>query len=127
MITPSTLAPFAYTLLRVVAGFLFFCHGLQKLGFLGGREVELTSLVGAAAIIELAGGLLLMVGLFTRLAAFVTSGEMAFAYFLAHQPRGALPIQNGGEAAALFCFLFLYMAARGPGVLSLDRLRGRGV
>jgi putative oxidoreductase len=121
----------AYALLRIVAGLLFLFHGLQKIfGVPGGRSVPLASLMGAAGVIELGGGVLVMIGLFTALAAFVASGEMAFAYFLAHAPRGFWPIENDGELAALYCFVFLYIAARGAGIWSVDGLRrgsGAGV
>ena len=112
--------PYAYALLRIVAGFLFLFHGLQKFGFLGGQAVPLASLFGAAAVIEAAGGLLIMIGLFTTPVAFLCSGEMAYAYFTAHQPRGTWPIQNGGELAALYAFIFLYISTRGGGMLSAD-------
>ena len=114
--------PQAYALLRIVAGLLFMFHGLQKFGYFGGTAVPLASMMGAAAIIELVGGLLIMVGLLTTPAAFVASGEMAFAYFMAHQPRGTWPIQNQGELAALYAFAFLFIAARGAGIWSLDSL-----
>jgi putative oxidoreductase len=114
--------PTAYALFRIVAGFLFACHGLQKLlGVLGGHRVALASLPGAAGIIETVGGFLVMIGLFTTPAAFICSGEMAFAYFMAHQPRGGLPIQNAGEPAVLFCFIFLFIATRGAGFLSVGK------
>ena len=107
-------APFFYALLRIVSGLLFACHGLQKLlGLFGGRQVELLSQFGAAGIIETVCGLLIAIGLFTSPAAFLASGEMAAAYFMAHAPRGYAPIQNGGELAVLYCFLFLYIASRG--------------
>ncbi len=118
--------PWMYNALRIVAGFLFFFHGLQKFGFVGGRAVDLASRLGIAAIIETVAGPLIMTGLLTVPAAFIASGEMAFAYFTAHQPRALWPIQNGGELAALYCFIFLLVAARGPGALSLDAMmRGR--
>ena len=115
-----------YSLLRIVAGFLFSCHGAQKiLGLFGGAggeggTVELASQAGVAGIIELIGGLAILLGIGTSWAAFLSSGLMAFAYFLAHQPRGPLPIQNRGELAALYAFLFLYIASKGSGVWSLE-------
>jgi len=116
------LEPTAYVLLRIAAGLLFACHGLQKLlGLLGGHRVALASLPGAAGIIETFGGLLVMIGLFTSPVAFICSGEMAYAYFTVHQPRGTLPIQNAGEPAVLFCFIFLLIAARGGGLLSIGK------
>jgi putative oxidoreductase len=121
----SFLGPYAYGALRIVSGFLFFFHGVQKLfGLFGGREVDVLSRLGAAGVIETAGGILLMLGLGTRLVAIIASGEMAVAYFTAHQPRGGWPIQNGGELAVLYCFLFLYIATQGGGWLSVDGLRG---
>lgn len=115
-------APYLYSAMRAVFGFLFLFHGLQKLfGMFGRSAVALASLPGAAGIIELCAGLLIVVGFKTRPAAFLASGEMAVAYFMAHQPNGLWPIQNGGELSALYCFAFLYMAAKGSGPISLDR------
>jgi putative oxidoreductase len=117
----------AYALLRIAAGLLFLFHGLQKiLGMYGGNAVELVSLRGLAGLIELVGGLLIMIGLFASIAAFVASGEMAFAYFMSHAPQAFWPIQNRGELAALYAFVFLYIATRGSGIWSVDWLRGRG-
>ena len=113
--------PQAYAMLRIVAGLLFLFHGLQKFGLLGGQMVPLASLFGAAAVIETVGGLLIMIGLATSPVAFLCSGEMAYAYFTAHQPRGTWPIQNGGELSALYAFIFLFIATRGSGMLSVDR------
>ncbi|HUE87481.1 MAG TPA: DoxX family protein [Vicinamibacterales bacterium] len=114
-----------YALLRIVAGFLFFQHGLPKLfgGFGGEQPAELMSQMGLAGVIEVFGGLLIAVGLLTSPVAFIASGEMAVAYFQAHAPRGFWPIVNGGELAALYCFVFLYFAAMGSGKWSLDSLR----
>ena len=115
-----------YSLLRIVAGFLFFCHGAQKiLGLFGGTggdggTVELATQAGVAGIIELIGGLAILLGIGTSWAAFLSSGLMAFGYFLAHQPRGPLPIQNRGELAAVYAFLFLYIASKGSGIWSLE-------
>ena len=115
-------APQIYALMRIVFGFLFIFHGLQKMfGLFGGRVAELVSLRGLAGVIEIVAGSLIMFGWFTRPAAFIASGEMAVAYFLSHQPSGLWPIQNRGELAALYCFAFLYIAARGAGPLSIDR------
>jgi len=111
-----------YALMRVVFGFLFIFHGLQKMfGMFGGRTAELISLRGLAGVIEIVAGALIMVGLFTRPAAFIASGQMAVAYFMSHQPGGLWPIQNRGEVAVLYCFAFLYIAARGKGVWGFDR------
>jgi putative oxidoreductase len=115
------LAPYIYPLFRIVFGLLFLCHGLQKFGVFGGHVMPLASRFGVAAVIETVCGLLIAVGLFTRVAAFIASGELAFAYFLSHYPRGFLPIQNQGEAAVLFCFAFLYISTRGAGGFSIDR------
>jgi putative oxidoreductase len=113
--------PYAYTLLRIVAGLLFLFHGLQKFGVLGGGMVPLMGKLGLAAIIETVGGALIMVGFATSPVAFICSGEMAYAYFTAHQPQGTWPIQNQGELAALYAFIFLYISTRGAGMLSVDR------
>lgn len=121
-----------YALLRIVAGFLFAFHGAQKLlGAFGGMDgngatAPLVSLMGLAGVIELVGGLLILVGLFTSWAAFVASGMMAVAYFMAHQSQGTWPIQNRGETAVLYAFVFLYIAARGSGIWSLDHALGLG-
>jgi putative oxidoreductase len=116
--------PRLLSVLRLVAAFLFMAHGTQKwLGFPvpRGSPTTLLSLSGAAGVLELAGGALLLVGLFTRPVAFILSGLMAFAYFIAHAPAGFWPIVNRGELAALYAFLFLYLAAAGGGPWSLDR------
>lgn len=117
---PERMAPQAYAIMRIVFGLMFTTYGLQKFGLLGGQAVPLASIYGAAAIIEVVGGLLIALGLLTRPAAFVAAGEMAVAYFMAHQPQGGLPVQNMGMPAVLFCFAFLYIAARGPGIWALD-------
>ena len=97
-----------YATLRVVAGFLFAFHGAQKLfGMFDGTARPFASLMGLAGIIEFAGGVLVMVGLLAGLVAFIASGQMAFAYFLSHAPRGGWPIQNNGQLSVLFCFIFL--------------------
>ena len=120
----------SHALLRIIAGLLFMLHGGQKLfGWFGGPggqggNVELASLMGLAGILELVGGALIIVGLFTRPVAFVLSGEMAVAYFMAHFPNGFWPIENRGEPAALFAFIFLFLAFNGAGPMSVDALRG---
>lgn len=117
-------APYLYALLRIVAGLAFAQHGAQKLfGLLGGTAVELTSQRGLAGVIEFVGGFLIAIGLFTSPVAFIASGQMAVAFFQAHLPRGFWPIMNGGELAVLYCFIFLYFAAVGPGKLSIDSIR----
>jgi len=124
-------SPQAFALLRIVAGLLFAQHGAQKLfGLLGGfgesgGTAALFSLMGLAGVIEFFGGLLVAVGLFASWAAFLASGEMAVAYFMAHAPQGFFPIQNRGELAALYCFLFLYVATHGPGAWSIDGAMGK--
>ena len=124
----ATWQPVVRSLLRIVAAFLFSLHGMQKLfGFFGGiggkgGVASFPSLPWWAAVLEVGGGLLLLLGLFSRPVAFVLSGEMAVAYFKFHFPRGFLPINNGGELAALYCFIFLYLCFAGPGPLSLDAL-----
>lgn len=120
----TTARSVTHVLLRVVSGLLFAQHGAQKLfGWLGGQQVEtVMSIMGIAGVLEFFGGILIILGLFTRPVAFVLSGEMAAAYFMAHFPRGFWPVVNQGEAAALFCFIFLFFAAHGPGTWSLDAL-----
>jgi putative oxidoreductase len=119
--------PHAYALMRIVTGLLFLFHGLQKLfGMYGGQKVELASQMGLAGIIELVGGALIMIGFATSVAAFVAAGEMAVAYFMVHQPNGTWPIQNQGELAALYAFVFLYIATRGSGIWSVDGARSGG-
>jgi putative oxidoreductase len=118
---PASWQPIAQSVMRMVVGFTFSCHGLQKLfGLLGGHRVEYLSLLGAAGVLETFGGLLILLGLFTRPVAFVLCGEMATAYFMRHAPRSVWPIANGGELAVLYCFLFLYFLSAGPGPWSLD-------
>ena len=114
-------APYVYPLFRIVFGVLFLCHGLQKFGLLHGHLVPMFTRLGGAAVIELACGSLIAIGLFTRPAALTASGEMAFAYFLSHYPRGFWPTLNAGENAVLYCFAFLYIATRGGGPFSVDR------
>ena len=115
----------------MVSAFLFLQFGTAKLfAFPGaimpdGGTAPVVSLVGVGAILEAFGGLLLLVGLFTRPVAFLLSGEMAVAYWMFHAPRSLYPVANDGDAAILYCFLFLYLAAAGPGAFSLDRSRGR--
>jgi len=127
MAVRTSFESYAYAAMRIVIGLLFLFHGLQKVFGMYGREaVPLISRAGAAGIIELVGGVLVMIGLFTSPVAFICSGEMAFAYFLAHAPSGFWPIVNRGELAALYCFVFLYISARGAGPASLDRIvRGK--
>ena len=125
--TFSRLAPHLLSVLRIVVAFLFIAHGTQKLvGFpAAGPRFALFSMLGAAGLIETFGGVLMLLGLFTRPVAFILSGEMAVAYFRQHAPGGTWPIVNGGELAVLYCFLWLYFVAAGPGPWSVDGLRKR--
>ena len=122
-----TQAPRILGLARIVAGIMFSCHGAQKLfGVFGGMPPGVPkALIWSAGPIELVGGALIAIGLFTRSAAFLCSGLMAFAYFIGHAHNGFWPATNGGEMAILYCWLFLYIAAQGPGGWALDNLRGR--
>ena len=117
-------APYTYALLRIVAGLLFVSHGGQKIfGWFGGQPVPLGSLFGLAGIIEIILGLLITIGFLTSYAAFIASGEMAAAYFIGHFPKSFWPLENGGEPAVLFCFIFLFMASHGSGIWSVDTAR----
>ncbi len=115
-------------LLRIMAALLFMEHGLMKLfafpAAQPGAPSPLPMILVVAAVMEVAGGALIALGLFTRLAAFLCAGEMAVAYFMAHGSKGFWPGLNGGDAAILFCFIFLYIAAAGPGAWSVDGMRG---
>ncbi|HEY8550268.1 MAG TPA: DoxX family protein [Vicinamibacterales bacterium] len=127
MVPLSRFAEYTYALMRIAAGFLFLFHGAQKLfGTFGGTQQPLASLMGLAGIIEFFGGILIMIGLFAGVAAFLASGQMAVAYFMVHFPNAFWPIQNQGELAALYCFVFLYIASRGAGIWSVDAARGVG-
>jgi putative oxidoreductase len=112
---------FLYAAMRLMVGLLFACHGVQKLfGMLGGQSQVSNPVLLAAGIIELVGGGFVAIGLWTSYAAFLSSGEMAVAYFMAHAAKGLWPIQNKGELAVLYCFVFLYIASRGSGILSVE-------
>ena len=114
-----------YALMRIVSGFLFLWHGTAKL-FAYPKAVEVPEwIVYGAGSIELIGGTLIMIGLFTRRAAFIASGMAAAAYFIVHAKQGFFPIMNGGELAALYCFVFLYVSAHGAGIWSIDGVRGK--
>lgn len=126
---PST-ARFTHAALRIVTGLLFMQHGAQKLfGILGGVDghgatVQLATLAGVAGVLEFFGGLLVVIGLFTRIAAFLLAGEMAYAYWMVHVAHGGpIPIVNHGEFAALLCFVFLFLAFNGAGPASVDAAR----
>jgi len=127
----ATWTPRALGLLRIVTAYLYLTHGAAKLLGVPHMAVfdklQVFSLVGFAGMLELVGGALLLVGLFARPAAFILSGEMAFAYFIGHAPRGSVlvPMLNQGELAVLYCFLFLFFAVAGAGAWSLDALRAR--
>jgi putative oxidoreductase len=129
---PPALKSFALSLIRAVSGFTLLLHGLSNAyGLLGtparpAHAAAVFTLIWFAGILELVGGALLVVGLFTRPAAFILSGELAVAYFLAHAPNGLWPISNGGELAVLYSFLFLYIAVAGGGIISLDQLLKNG-
>ena len=131
---PERFAPQAYAVMRIVFGLVFLMYGLQKFGMLGGTAAPFFSFpFGIAGIVEVLVGILLIIGLGVKVAAFFGSGEMAVAYFYVHalglvqigQGSGWLPVQNGGQPAVLFCFGFLYIAARGAGIWSLDGARGK--
>ncbi len=123
------LVPVAYLMLRLAAGLMFFQTGAMKIfGWFGGMPgangatASLTTQVGIGGLLEVVGGILIMLGLFTRISGFILSGEMAVAYWQFHAPNGAWPVLNGGVSAALYCFVFLFMAAYGGGEFSIDTL-----
>jgi len=118
-------APRILAVARMIFGVLFACHGAQKVfNVFGGMPPGVPkALIWSAGPIELIGGVLIAIGLFTRIAAFICSGQMAIAYFTGHAPRGFWPTVNGGELAIFFCWFFLYLAAQGPGAWALDNLR----
>jgi putative oxidoreductase len=124
MVILGRYSEYVYAIFRVVFGFLVMLHGTQKLfgwpPMKGGGE--LSTLLMVAGVIELVFGFLILIGFFSSIAAFVVSGELAVAYFMVHQPLGALPIMNGGELAVAYCFACLYIAAHGSGILSVDGL-----
>ncbi|MFF9505475.1 DoxX family protein [Streptomyces sp. NPDC014724] len=124
--------PYALGLFRIVVGLLFACHGTASLfgvlgGAMGGGSIPAGTWPGwYAAVIQLVGGGLVALGLGTRVAALISSGSMAYAYFKVHQPEALFPLQNGGEPSAVYCWAFLLLVFTGPGALALDRLFGRG-
>lgn len=124
-------APYLLSVMRIVAAFVFFQVGSAKLFAFpaavmpDGGTAPLASLAGIAGALEVVGGALLMLGLFTRPVAFLVSGEMAFAYFIGHAPQGFWPVLNGGQPAILYCFIWLYISAAGPGPWSIDALRAK--
>lgn len=119
-------APRVLSIVRIVAGLIFLAHGTQKLlGFpASDMNPPMFSIFWFAGVIELVAGTLITIGLFTRPAAFIASGTMAFAYFIAHAPQNFFPALNGGDAAVLYCFFFLYLVFAGPGSWSVDARRG---
>ncbi len=125
--TSAALAPKLLSVLRIVSALIFTLHGSQKLLGLPATDMQppLMSLMGIGGLLELVGGLLLLVGLFTRPVAFVLSGMMAVAYWMFHAPQNLFPTLNGGDAAILYCFVFLYIFAAGAGPWSVDALRDR--
>jgi putative oxidoreductase len=123
-------APRVLSILRIATGLLFLEHGMQKhLGFparaAGAAGPDLFSLYGIQGCLEIAGGVLIALGLFTRPVAFILAGDMAVAYFYSHSPRNFFPVLNAGDAAILYCFIYLYLAAAGGGPWSLDAKRSR--
>ena len=125
----SACSPITLSVLRIVVALLFIEHGTQKLLNFppsGHEGPALVSLIGLAGLLEMIGGTLVALGLFTRVVAFILSGEMAVAYFMTHFPRSFFPLLSGGEAAVLFCFVFLYLVFAGAGSLSVDALRTKG-
>ena len=114
------LYPYVLAVLRITTGFMFWQHGLRKFGYLEGRPTEFPALNWFAGVLEAFGGPLIALGVFTKPLAFLLSGEMAVAYFRAHAPRGFWPILNGGEGAAMFCFIFLFLWIAGPGKPAVD-------
>lgn len=115
---------YIYAILRIIAGLSFALHGSQKLFGVPGNKppLSITSLMGLGGLIELVCGLMIALGLLASYAAFIASGEMAVAYFMLHFPQGFLPTVNGGDLAMLYCFVFLYIAAQGSGIWSVDAL-----
>ena len=124
--TLNSWAPRVLSVVRIVAGLIFLAHGTQKLlGFpASDMNPPMFSIFWFAGLIELVAGTLITIGLFTRPAAFIASGSMAFAYFIAHAPQNFFPALNGGDAAILYCFFFLYLVFAGPGSWSVDAQRG---
>ena len=125
----QTWSPRTLSVLRIVTAFLFMVHGTAKLFHIPHQEMfdnlQIMSLIGVQGMLEAGGGLLLLIGLFTRPVAFVLCGDMAVAYFMAHWPKNWLPLLNGGELAVMFCFVFLYLSVAGAGPWSVDEMRRR--
>jgi putative oxidoreductase len=125
----KSLTPYLLSVLRLAAAFVYVAHGMQKMFGVPGHPfhapVFALTMISAAGVIETIGGILMLLGLFTRPVAFILSGQMAVAFFTQHWPRGFWPINNGGELAVVFCFLWLYFSVAGAGPISLDALRGK--
>jgi putative oxidoreductase len=123
---PGNISEVLYSFMRIIIGFLFACHGAMKLfGVLGAQSRVTDSLMVTAGVIEFAGGILVAIGLFAGYAAFISSGQMAVAYFKMHAPQGFWPIENNGELAVIYCFTFLFIASKGAGRLSVSALLRR--
>jgi putative oxidoreductase len=125
----KSLTPYLLSVVRLAAAFVYVAHGTQKMFGVPGHPfhapVFALTMISAAGVIETIGGILMLLGLFTRPVAFILSGQMAVAFFTQHWPRGFWPINNGGELAVVFCFLWLYFSVAGAGPISLDALRGK--
>jgi putative oxidoreductase len=125
----KSVTPYLLSVLRLAAAAVYLAHGTQKMFGVPGHPfhapVFAMTMIGAAGVIETIGGILMLLGLFTRPTAFILSGQMAVAFFTQHWPRDFWPINNGGDLAVVFCFLWLYFSAAGPGPISLDALRGK--
>ena len=121
----ATWSPRMLSVLRIMTGLLFMEHGTQKFFAFPSPGPALTPLLIVQGLLELVGGILIVIGLFTRPVAFILAGDMAVAYFYAHAPRGSFPQVNGGQLAILFCFVFLYLFVAGGGTWSVDQQRAR--
>jgi putative oxidoreductase len=125
----KSVTPYLLSVLRLAAASVYLAHGTQKMfgvpGYPFHAPVFAMTMMGAAGVIETIGGILMLLGLFTRPTAFILSGQMAVAFFTQHWPKAFWPIENGGDLAVVFCFLWLYFSAAGPGPISLDALRGK--
>jgi len=125
----KSVTPYLLSVLRLAAAFVYVAHGTQKMFGVPWHPFHAPlfamTMMGAAGVIETIGGILMLLGLFTRPVAFILSGQMAVAFFTQHWPRGFWPIENGGDLAVVFCFLWLYVSVAGPGPISLDALRGK--
>ena len=123
---PARWSPYLLSVMRIVVALIFFSHGISKFFGVPPFPMPMNGLLTVAGVLEVGGGALLILGLFTRPVAFILSGMCAVGYFMAHAPQGPFPIANGGEAILLYCFVFLYLAAAGGGAWSVDARTGRG-